>query len=279
MTHPAVPQPLKTGRSQVKWFTVKIKGRRYRIDGVNKAVKSIFFLILCVLLYCLIILLPLNRSSKDIGDRGKVAVHILKKKWIKTFLIGAGVSEVTMIATGATVFMVASCKMSLEAAWIGAPVWPATSLACIGSAALTVVSTAIAGGLYTYGSSQGWIFESNGASIGNRALSGGLYYDITGHYIRHDSELRDSLMDQYYEQLHGIDANRTNVFMHFSYNTTLNESLSNLSSMVIKRPGVTVAVLTERAEVRERVEDFIQFSHDLPTLSDATKIIDKRNDM
>ncbi|KAK9349676.1 hypothetical protein V1523DRAFT_168004 [Lipomyces doorenjongii] len=265
--------------SEVKWFTVKINRRSYSINGVNKAVKSMFFLILCVLLYCLIFMLPLNRSSKHIGDIGKVVVPIVRKRWIKTFLIGAGVSAFTMIATGATVFTMASCKASLAAALIGAPIWPATSLACIGSAALTVVSAANAGGLYSYGSSQGWVFESNGASVGKRALNGGLYYAITGHYIQHDWDLRDSIMDQYYEQLHGIDANITNVFKHFCYNATLNESLSNLSSMVIKRQGVTVAVLTERDQVRQRIESFIQFSRGWPTLSNTTHVINKRNDM
>ncbi|KAK9482071.1 hypothetical protein V1527DRAFT_486047 [Lipomyces starkeyi] len=242
---------------EVKWFRVKFNRRSYRIDGVNKAVKSILFLIL---------------SSKHIGDIGKVVVPIIRKRWIKTFLIGAGVSAFTMIATGATVFTVASCKASLAAALIGAPIWPATSLACIGSAALTVVSVANAGGLYSYGSSQGWVFESNGASVSNRALNGGLYYAITGHYIQHDWDLRDSIMDQYYEQLHGIDANITNVFKHFSYNATLNESLSNLSSMVLKRQGVTVAVLTERDEL------YTVFAWLANTIF-TTHVINKRNDM
>ncbi|KAK9427517.1 hypothetical protein V1505DRAFT_424165 [Lipomyces doorenjongii] len=125
---------------QVKWFTPKIKGRSFRLNGVNKEIKSIVFLIFCVLLYCLIIMLPL-KSSKNIGDIGKVVLPIIKKRSIKTFLIGAGVAAFTMIASGATAFTVASCKASLAAALIGAPIWPATSLACIGSAALTIASS------------------------------------------------------------------------------------------------------------------------------------------
>ncbi|KAJ8099392.1 hypothetical protein POJ06DRAFT_134242 [Lipomyces tetrasporus] len=150
---------------KVKWFTVKINWRSYRIGGVNKAVKSMFFLIF-----------------KHIGDIGKVVVPIFRKRWIKTFLIGAGVAALITIATGATVFTVAACKASLAAAFIGAPVWPAMSLACVGSAAVTVVSTATASGLYTYGSSQGWVFGSNGASIGNCALNGNCTITITEQY-------------------------------------------------------------------------------------------------
>ncbi|KAK9322282.1 hypothetical protein V1517DRAFT_323940 [Lipomyces orientalis] len=114
-----------------------------------------------------------------LGDVGKVVVPIIRKRWIKTILIGAGVAAFTTIATGATAFTVASCKASLAAAAIGGPIWPATSLACRGSA--------IASGLYTYGSSQSWVFESYRASIGNCAMNGGLYYAITGHYIQHQA--------------------------------------------------------------------------------------------
>ncbi|KAK9234846.1 hypothetical protein V1525DRAFT_30816 [Lipomyces kononenkoae] len=157
---------------EVKWFTVKINTRSYRIGGVNKIVKTTFFLVLCILLSCLIITLPLNWSSKHIGDIGNIVGSIIRKRWIKAFLVGAGVTAFATIAAGATAFTAVSCKASLAAAWIGASVWPATSPACIGSAALTSASTAIAGGLYAYGNGQGWVFESNGTSIGIGALNG-----------------------------------------------------------------------------------------------------------
>ncbi len=83
----------------------------------------------------------------------------------------------------------------------GQPAAAGTAAPCIAAGVISLVAASVAGGLATFGATQGWTFEGVGASVGERAVFEPVVHNALGIAHYYDSETHKMLNQTYGDML------------------------------------------------------------------------------
>lgn len=130
----------------------------------------------------------------------EAGTELLERSWLP-FLVGSGIAFFTAIGAGLGSVAYATCTVAMWTAVFGGPVAALPTIACLAPAAIGLLATSTAAGLYTYGSSKGWVFEDAPTRTGDgrrRDLNGNitypkLYNNALGLAHNFDADLTRSL--------------------------------------------------------------------------------------
>ncbi|KAK9368211.1 hypothetical protein V1509DRAFT_624590 [Lipomyces kononenkoae] len=189
-------------------------------------------------------------------DVAKSISRLNKGSWTG-FAVGTGFALSTVVTAGAAGVTYSACQTSLAAASAAQPIWPATSLACIGSAGLASVASSVAGGLFAFGYGKGWVFESNGSENQTNVRGDKFFKLQTGHYIVEDTELARSLNRDYNISLSRFDSSIITALTYTNDTQTFKMNDNMLYIIMINDNGTMTAVSTDGINLGMGIVNFL----------------------
>jgi hypothetical protein len=139
---------------------------------------------------------------------------LVERSWTGFFL-GSGIAFFTYVGWVGTSVAQAICTTAMWVALFGGPAAGVPTAACIAAGAIGALSAAAVGGLVTYGTSQGWTFENQGAEIGPTRR------DIDGNFTY------PKLFDTNFGLVHNFDAENTKA-LNLTYGAMLDKHNTTL---------------------------------------------------